>query len=357
MSSTDAPLARLVEQVRHAQERGEPLHIVGGASREFLGQTTSAGVLRTAELSGIVSYEPTELVITARAGTRLDDINAALAEHRQMLGFEPPQLSAAATIGGAIAAGWSGPARPFRGSARDFVLGVRLLNGAGEVLRFGGQVMKNVAGYDIARLLAGSYGALGVIVDISLRVVPVPARSVSLVWPLAAREAGKKMRALAREPWPVTAMAAWPDELVVRVSGSDEAVSDAVQKLQPASTLDNDPRWQQLRDLELPALHPGAAQRLWRLSVAPAAPPPPAGMLINDWGGAQRWIDGSADAAALSGYCREHGGHATCLDRSGGARGNALAPPAPALQALMRRIKSAFDPAGIFNPGIYFGWI
>lgn len=347
----------ICEQIKTATAEKRALHIQGAGSKRFLSMNALGETVAVQALTGIVTYEPTELVITVRAGTPLASIDAALAEHGQMLGFEPPQLSADTTIGGIIACGWSGPGRPYRGSARDFVLGVELINGHGQTLRFGGQVMKNVAGYDIARLAAGSYGALGVISEVSLRVIPRPQREATLSWQMPIGDAAGRMRELAREAWPISAMAASDETLFVRVSGSEEAVVDAIARLSPERLDDHDPRWARIRDLSLDAFTPPQNGALWRLSLPPAAPDPEFELLLIDWGGAQRWVHAPPDDSTLGDYCRRHGGHATCIDRTGKSTASAVAAPAPALQTLMLRIKQAFDPAGIFNPGYYFGWM
>lgn len=350
-------LSSLVRQIKQASSAKRPLHITGGGSKRFLAIASDAEELSSATLNGIVSYQPTELVITAQAGTPLQVIEAALAEQGQMLGFEPPALSADSTLGGAISCGWSGPGRPYRGSARDFVLGAQVVNGKGEVMNFGGEVMKNVAGYDIARLACGAYGALGLLAQVSLRVIPKPEREASLIWQLPVSEAGLKMRELARQPWPITAMAATESELAVRVSGSEEAVVDAIAKLAPERLLDADPRWTAIKDLSWATLQPPDGCALWRLSLPPSAPEFDGTLIVSDWGGAQRWLHAPASEPRIADFCRQHGGHATCIDRRDGLRGSALAEPDEALKNLMRKIKQAFDPAGIFNPGFYFGWM
>ncbi|MGR8920473.1 MAG: glycolate oxidase subunit GlcE, partial [Gammaproteobacteria bacterium] len=278
-AAASATLARLVEQVTAAAADARPLRVRGGGSKAFLERHADGETLEVAPLAGIVSYEPTELVVTARAGTPLAELEAALAASGQQLGFEPPRLGAGSTIGGAVASGLSGPARPYRGSARDFLLGVEIVNGRGERLRFGGQVMKNVAGYDVSRLMAGAWGVLGLITEVSLRVVPRPPREATLGWQLDAADAHRRMLDLALKPWPVSAMACDGERLRVRVSGSAEAVDDAVRRLAPDAVDDETPFWDELRDLALPALQD--PRGLWRLSLPPAAPDPDAPVALH----------------------------------------------------------------------------
>ncbi len=350
-------MSRIREQVVAATAEGRTLDIVGGGSKAFLASGVGGEALTTTAHAGIVDYQPSELVITARAGTPLADVEAALAERGQMLGFEPPRLAAASTIGGVVACGWSGPARPFRGSTRDFVLGVELVNGRGEVLRFGGQVMKNVAGYDISRLVTGAFGALGVITEVSLRVVPRPAVVRTLHWQCAPDAARQRVRELSRAPWPLTAVA-WDAQLLrVRVAGSVEAVDDAARRL-PADAIEDDHAyWDALRDLRLPSLQPPAGSELWRLSLPATAPDPAAhAVALNDWSGAQRWLHASDAADALRAHCAAAGGHATCIRRASAAT-PVFQSPAPAERALMQRVKRAFDGANVFNPQRYFDWM
>ena len=195
----------LREQVRQAAANGTALRIVGSDSKSFYGGSCQATTpLSMAGHQGIVDYEPSELVLTARSGTTLNSITSLLAEHRQMLAFEPPGFGLHATLGGTLACGFSGPRRPFAGSARDFMLGCKIINGDGEVLNFGGRVMKNVAGFDVSRLMVGALGTLGVLLDVSLRVLPMPEAELTLAYTLSAGEALDKMSALSAKPWPLS---------------------------------------------------------------------------------------------------------------------------------------------------------
>ncbi|MGI9333483.1 MAG: glycolate oxidase subunit GlcE, partial [Gammaproteobacteria bacterium] len=230
-SPANEALAQLVSQVRTAAEEHSALTIEGGGSKHFLGRLTQAPTLSTRGLSGIVSYEPTELVLTALAGTPLSEVEASLREKDQMLVFEPPHFGANATVGGAIASGLSGPRRPFAGAVRDFVLGTRVLNGKGEVLAFGGQVMKNVAGYDISRLMTGALGSLGVIVEVSLKVLPLPGATQTLGFDMSASDAVAKVNEWAGSPIPLSAACHDGERLRVRIEGTPRAVAAVAARL------------------------------------------------------------------------------------------------------------------------------
>ncbi|MEX2479645.1 MAG: glycolate oxidase subunit GlcE [Gammaproteobacteria bacterium] len=350
--------SRLAACVRDAAASGTALSIIGGGTKQFYGRTCAGERLEVAEHTGIVAYEPSELVITARAGTPVAEIEAELAAHGQILGFEPPVMGPNSTIGGVVSSGLSGPGRPYRGSVRDHLLGVEIINGRGEVLRFGGQVMKNVAGYDVSRLIAGALGVLGVVTEVSLRVVPRGPCEQTLCWVLPAAGAATRMRELSRRPWPITAMAFDGQMLRVRLSGSRLAIDDAVRALGSAATLAEDDFWHDLRHYRFPLFDPRAETGLWRLALPPAAPDPPDySVILVDWAGAQRWVAGTAmDADALRAYCRAQGGHASRF-RGGADGGEVFDELAPALQALMQRVKRAFDPVGILNPGRLYSWL
>jgi glycolate oxidase FAD binding subunit len=309
-------------------------------------------------LSGISSYEPTELVVTVRAGTKLAELEAALAEQGQCLAFEPPRHGEAGTVGGMVAAGLSGPSRAAVGSVRDHVLGATLLNGKGEVLSFGGQVMKNVAGYDVSRVLAGSMGVLGAICEVSLKVLPRPAATATLRFEMDQAQAIRQLNEWAGRPLPLHASAWWQGMLVLRLSGAAAAVETAVHVLggellppQLAATF-----WDGLRDQQdeyftaaRAALDQGAT--LWRLSLPQTAPPLALqGDCLIEWGGAQRWLSSTLPAAAVRDAAAAAGGHATLFmgrDRSAGV----FAPLRSPLDRIHRELKRAFDPDGVFNPG------
>jgi glycolate oxidase FAD binding subunit len=362
-----AALARIVEQVRAAAADGTGLNIRGGGTKDFYGGPAIGAPLETGELRGICSYEPTELVITARAGTPLEEIESALAEKGQCLAFEPPRFGAGGTVGGMVAAGLAGPARASSGSVRDFVLGATILNGRAELLRFGGQVMKNVAGYDVSRVFAGSLGILGVICEVSLKVPPRPAARATLTLTCSQAEAIAHLQAWAGTAVPISASAWRADVLHLRLSGARAAVEAASRRLgreHGARVLDAalaDRYWEALRDQRedfFAAARPHDADRpLWRLSV-PAPHPPldlPGDTLI-EWGGAQRWLRSDATEERIRAVAARAGGHATLfrtLDRGA----EFLAPLSPPLERIHRALKQSFDPAGIFNRGRLYSWL
>jgi glycolate oxidase FAD binding subunit len=336
----------LTERIREAAAQRRPLRLRGGGTKDFYGNEPRGELLDTRGHAGIVSYEPTELVITARCGTPLADIEEALEKEGQCLPFEPPHYGAGATFGGCIAAGLSGPRRATAGALRDFVLGVRLIDGRGRALQFGGQVMKNVAGYDVSRLAAGSLGTLGLIAEASLKVLPRPAEELTLRFQMSQPQALDAMLGWAARPLPISATAWHAEMLLVRLSGAGPAVKAAAAKLggEPVS----EPPWRAIREHEHPIF---SATPLWRIAVPPVAPPLElAGPQLVEWGGALRWLAAAAPAAEVREVARRAGGHAT-LFRASDKSAGAFAPLGPALERLHRSLKAAFDPAGILNPG------
>ena len=350
-SSQEAVIA-LREAVCEAAARRTPLRIRAGGTKDFYGNETAGSVLDPRCYSGVVAYEPSELVVTACAGTPLTALENTLAEHGQMLAFEPPHFGETATLGGCVAAGLAGPRRmaygPCYGSVRDFVLGARMLDGRGEVLTFGGTVMKNVAGYDVARLLVGSLGVLGVILEVSVKVLPHPRAQLTLSFELDQREALDRLNAWAGQPLPLSA-SVWHDGVLsVRLSGSRAAVADARGHLGGETMADADAFWTHIREQTHPFF--AGAQPLWRVSVPSTMPviESYASQLI-EWGGALRWLRTSQTAQAVRATAQEGGGHATLFR---GAPASDVFTPLPApLMAVHKRLKSHFDPAGIFNPG------
>jgi glycolate oxidase FAD binding subunit len=279
----------LQQQVLDAFQNGTPLNIAGSGSKAFLGNASQGQAIDVTGHRGIVEYDPRELVLTARSGTTLREIEAALAEAGQMLPFEPPHFGDNATLGGTIACALSGPRRPYSGSARDFVLGCKILNGRGEILRFGGQVMKNVAGYDASRLMAGAQGTLGMLLEVSLKVLPRPAASITVTRVCNAAGAISSMTALLGKPLPVDGACFHGEQLYIRISGSAQAVQEARSKIAGDFLPDADAFWHALREHQLPFFMRNGA--LYRVVVKPATPPLNIeGTWLLDWGGAQRWL-------------------------------------------------------------------
>ncbi|MGQ9686961.1 MAG: glycolate oxidase subunit GlcE [Thiobacillaceae bacterium] len=342
----------LAERVRAAHAAGTPLRIAAGGTKAWLGRPVAGEVLDVAGHRGIVGYEPSELTLTARAGTPLAEIEATLAEHGQCLPFEPPHYGEAATLGGTVACNLSGPARPYTGACRDFVLGARIVNGRGTVLRFGGEVMKNVAGYDLSRLMAGAQGTLGVILDVSLKVLPRPAAELTLVLEMDAAAAVACFNAWAARPLPITAACHVGERAYVRLAGAEAAVRAARLKLGGEALADGAAFWRSVREHGHGFF--SAPGSLWRLSLPPAAPVNPGLHQFIDWGGAQRWVYSEqplwASAAAAGGHATRWraGSHASSSPM---AAGEVFQPLPDGLLALHRRLKWSFDPTGILNPG------
>lgn len=339
----------LQEQVKQAAATATAQCIRAGNSKAFYGRTPVGERLDLAGHRGIVNYEPTELVITARAGTPLSDIERALADNNQMLAFEPPHFGASATLGGTIACNLSGPRRPYAGAARDFVLGTRVINGKGEILRFGGEVMKNVAGYDTSRLMSGALGTLGVLLDISLKVLPRPETELTLAQQTSAQQALDRMHDLSRLPLPVSASLYDGETLFVRLSGTARGIDAARDRVGGDEVSQGSELWSQVKEQRHDFF---TAQRpLWRLSLDSATTPLGIeGQWLYDWGGAQRWLFTDTEARAVRSLAQAHGGHAT-LYRGDPQRDQVFHPLPDGLMTLHRRLKQAFDPHGIFNPG------
>jgi len=340
------------QQVLAALGDGRPLRIRGGGTKDWYGQQLEGAILDTRGYAGIVDYEPTELVITARCGTPLAEIEAVLAERNQMLAFEPPHFGANATLGGAVACGLCGPRRATSGATRDFVLGAKLLDGKGDVLSFGGRVMKNVAGYDVSRMLAGSLGTLGLILEISLKVLPRPFFETTLRFALSEADAIRHLNEGGGRPLPLSGSWWCDGVLMLRLSGAEAAVQAARRLLGGDEVPDGGAFWAAVREQRLPFFAGDAA--LWRLSL-----PSTSGALSLDgaqaieWGGAQRWLRAGSDAASAQAIRRmaaDRGGHAT-LFRGGDKSAGIFHPLAPALGVIQARMQSAFDPQRIFNRG------
>ncbi len=348
---TDQDLTQtLSELIADAARQGRPLEIRGGMTKSFYGRAVSGDPLDMTPHRGIIDYEPTELVLTARAGTPLSEIQQLLQANGQMLPFEPPAFGPEATLGGTVASGLSGPRRPYAGAVRDAVLGVRMINGLGEVLHFGGQVMKNVAGYDVSRVMAGSMGTLGVLLEVSVKVLPRPAHSLTIVQPASAIRALDSLLGWGNRPLPVSAACHLDDTLHVRLCGARQGVEQAAQVIGGDAMENAEAFWEGIREQTHPFFQ-GSGAPLWRLSLPPGAPADlvPEQCLL-DWGGALRWFRSQGPADAIRQATQAQGGHATVF-RGHGGRIEPFHPLAPPLLQLHRQLKAAFDPHGILNPG------
>ena len=342
------------ERILAAAAHKRALRIRGGGTKDWYGGALAGEILDTRGHAGIVDYEPTELVITARCGTPLAEIEAVLAERKQMLAFEPPHFgsgaTSGATFGGAIAAGLAGPRRANSGGVRDFVLGAKLMDGKGEVLTFGGQVMKNVAGYDVSRLLAGSLGTLGLMLEISVKVLPRAVAETTLQFEMSEIDAIRRLNEWGGQPLPVSG-SCWVDGmLALRLSGAQAAVDAAVRSLGGQLVPDADAFWAGLRE-QRHAFFEGEAP-VWRLSLpSTTSAIVLGGAQLIEWGGAQRWLRADSGAAeTIRRTAAAAGGHAT-LFRGGDKASGVFQPLAPPLARIHERLKATFDPSHIFNPG------
>jgi glycolate oxidase FAD binding subunit len=345
------------ERIATATASKSPLRIKGNGTKDWYGQSLQGEVLDTTAYNGIIAYDPTELVITARAGTSLREIGKALSEKNQMLAFEPPRFDGLATIGGIVASGLSGPRRQAVGSVRDFVLGAVLMDGKADVLHFGGQVMKNVAGYDVSRLLTGSMGTLGLILEVSIKVLPRPVAQQSLQFAMTQEQALHQLNVWGGQPLPLSASCWHNGLLAIRLSGAQAAVDAAIKKMGGDVLPEPEKFWDRLREQEhafFDGVLQDKEQGLWRLSVPSVAP------VLNlqgeqciEWGGAQRWLKTTASAIEIRAAAEQVGGHAT-LFKGGDKSVGVFHPLQPAVERIHRNLKNAFDPAGIFNPGRMF---
>lgn len=367
----DSALSQITQRVRAAVADRTPLRLRGGGSKDFHAHALEGEILDTRALQGVLGYEPSELVVTARAGTSLAELQALLAQQGQCLPFDPPHFGPGATVGGMVAAGLSGPARASAGAVRDYVLGLEMLNGRAELLRFGGQVMKNVAGYDVPRLMAGSWGTLGLITEVSLKLLPQAPAEATLLFHCTQAQALQWLNTWGGRPLPLNASCWLEDEgrgtLFVRLRGAKAAVQSACAAL-GGERKDNAqvaPDWDACRDHQLPWFLDRLAQpdlALWRLSLPAQAPvlalPEGARGPLVEWHGALRWVQAPRHLGpALQALAAQAGGSAQMFQAESAGTGSGpatLAPATPlpaALAALQARLQQAFDPAGIFNPG------
>ena len=360
-----------VERVKHAISAREPLSIQGGNTKRFLVQQDIAkplGAENSANFKdntilmsayhGIIEYESSELVVTVRAGTRLTDLQTILEQQGQMLPFEPPLFGAESTIGGVVAAGLSGPARPFRGSVRDNLLGCKVLTGKAELLQFGGRVIKNVAGYDVTRLMAGAMGTLGILLELSIKVLPKPRCELTLMMPAAYQEALDIMSARAGKPLPLSAACYDGEAVIFRLSGNEQAVSDARDKIAGEELTQGAQFWQELNNQSHYFFEQSLREQvpLWRLSLAPATLPLDIqGHILLDWCGGLRWLSSHEAATKIRAAVENEGGHAM-LFRAGGSPQSVpvFHPLPPALRKYQSRLKAAFDPHVILNRNRFY---
>lgn len=338
--------AALVAQVDAAIHDRQPLHIRGAGTKAFLGRPVEGRTLDVRTHRGVVSYDPTELVVTARAGTPLADLEAMLDSAGQMLPCEPPSFGGAATVGGMVAAALSGPRRPWAGAVRDFVLGCRVITGHAKHLRFGGEVMKNVAGYDVSRLLAGSFGSLGLITEVSLKVLPKPRAALDTALEMPAQDMPGKLRQWRDAGLPITGACHVDGILHLRLEGGEGSIRTAQAVL--GGERGDGAFWVALREARLPFFNDRRA--LWRISAALSAPLAPLpGQALLDWGGAQRWLKTDASVETVREIAESLDGHATCF--TAGVADEPFHPLPDGLARIHRQLKAQLDPHGIFNPG------
>jgi glycolate oxidase FAD binding subunit len=335
------------DRIRAAAAGRKALRLRGGGTKDFYGNELRGDILDTRGYAGIVAYEPTELVVTARCGTSLLELEKTLDDHAQCLPFEPPQFGAGATVGGCVAAGLSGPRRAAAGALRDFVLGVKLLDGRGQALAFGGQVMKNVAGYDVSRLVAGSLGTLGLIAEVSLKLAPRPQAEATVRLEATQERALELVNRWAGQPLAISATAWHDGELSVRLSGSEPAVRAGTAKIGGSAAQES--LWLTIREQSHRFF--SGPEPLWRLALPSSAPPVDlAGRQLVEWNGALRWLKSVEKPSTVREAARRLRGYAT-LFRAADKSAGCFAPLEPVIARFHRDLKAAFDPHGVFNPG------
>lgn len=344
--------SEIQQAVQQAVADDQVLRIIGGESKQFYGRHTEGRRLEVAGHRGIVNYETTELVVTVRSGTTILELERALAKQGQMLPFEPPRFGATATVGGMIACGLSGARRPWFGAMRDAVLGLRCINGRGQQLRFGGEVVKNVAGFDVSRLMVGALGTLGVLLEVSLKLIPRPAIEQTLVFDCTEAQALERMSAWSAKGLPLSGAVFYDQQLFIRLSGAETGVAAAVQQLGGERLADAEAWWSKIREHQHPFF--SDERPLWRLSLPAAAPPVNiVGDWLHDWGGAQRWVKTALQPNIVREMAVRGGGHAT-LFRGGDNQGMVFHPLSEALHAVHLELKKAFDPQHLFNRGCMY---
>ncbi len=359
----------LASQVQQAFKDRQILAIQGNGTKAFLTHTLAGQSISTTAHQGIISYFPSELTMTVRSGTLLSEVKQTLAEQGQMLAFEPPGFSAQATIGGTIAAGLSGPARPFYGSARDFVLGCKIINGRGDILKFGGEVMKNVAGYDLSRLICGSFGGLGILLDVSLKLLPLPVAQKTISFALELDRFSACIRGFLMAGEPITAAACTEGQVYIRLGGSQQGVDFSLQNIQQSMleeqihcTETDNTFWSELNEQRTDFFT--QTQPLWRISLASITPEfiqhlQKDDRYLIDWGGALVWLYSSQSADDIRQFSQICGGHAQLFrsNNSDAETDSSLArqqPMSPAMLKIHQQIKQAMDPQRILNPGCIY---
>ena len=346
-------IQQLCNVVKHAHDTKQPLNIQAGNSKAFYGNPVDAQAIKTTDLDGIIEYQPSELYITAYAGTSLQTIEGMLAEHNQILSFEPPHYSNSATLGGALASGFSGPRRPYGDAIRDCILGTNIINGKGEHLSFGGKVMKNVAGYDVSRLMCGAFGTLGIITQASIKVQPKPKHEATLLFEFNQDQALQQIHLWLKKLIPVTASYFKDNNLYIRLSGLESTINKIHTQIGGENISDSAAFWQSIKNHHADFFQSNAA--LWRCIVPHNSPFNIHGENCFEWNGSLRWIKTTEKAENIFNACQESRGHA-CLFRSSSKPTDCLAPMNPQLKIIHKKLKHAFDPENILNPGRMYSW-
>lgn len=356
---SDAVVQEFADQIIAAGQSNQKICITGSGSKDWYGAPLQGKKLSTLQYSGIISYQPDELVITVKAGTSLREVEAVLETKNQQFSFEPPHYGANATIGGMVCAGLAGPGRISAGSLRDFVLGVKVMDGKGQILNFGGTVMKNVAGYDISRLLPGSLGTLALLLDVSIKVLPKPAATQTVSVAIDQQNAIQLMNSLAAQPWPLNASAWFNQTLYLRLCGAKAAVKSAVEtfntKYGMQSVADESATafWLSLKEQTHPWFERQKPTDLWRLSLPTNSPVFNDEDTLIEWHGGQRWLKGFHPADEIKALARSHQGHASIFS-SPQKQPQMLSsltdnPLTKGLAIVQKRLRDSFDPLGVFD--------
>ncbi len=344
----------LCASIREANTTQQALQILSGESKQFYGNKITAKSLDVSSNKGIVDYEPSELFITARNGTSLKEIEAELDANNQILPFEPPHFNTQATLGGTISCGLSGPRRAYASSMRDCVLGVNIVNGKGEYLEFGGQVMKNVAGYDASRLMCGAFGTLGVLTQISLRVSPKPHSEITIAIEINQREALENMNAWTQTQLPISATYFNNKVLYIRIAGLESTTKKAHQEIGGEIIANSEKFWNDLKNHQTDFFQ--TEKPLWRIIIPNTTPDLPInGESCLEWNGGLRWIKSNENTQHIINLCKKMKAQAT-LFKTNSKPKDCLASINPNIQKLHLNLKTAFDPNRILNPGRMYSW-